>query len=69
MICSGNISITVMMMVRWQIWIFTSYTAMINSSPIETRLLEYRYMGDVIGVMMIDLQDDGLSAVYSFFDP
>ena len=48
---------------------FDSYTAMINSSPIETRLLEYRYMGDVIGVMMIDLQDDGLSAVYSFFDP
>ena len=48
---------------------FTSYTSMISSSPIDTRLLEYRYMGEVIGVMMIDLQDDGLSAVYSFFDP
>jgi len=48
---------------------FSSYSAMVSSSPIETRLLEYRYMGEVIGVMMIDVQDDGLSAVYSFFDP
>ncbi len=48
---------------------FDSYTAMVTASPIETRLVEYRLEGDVIAVMMIDLQDDGLSAVYSFFDP
>ena len=48
---------------------YDSYTAMVTASPIETKLIEYRLHGDVIGIMMIDVQDDGLSAVYSFFDP
>ena len=46
-----------------------SYSAMICSSPIETVLVEYRLKDQVAGVMLLDLQDDGLSAVYSFFDP
>ncbi|XDZ64752.1 arginyltransferase [Alphaproteobacteria bacterium LSUCC0684] len=46
-----------------------SYTAMIASSPIETVLVEYRAEDRLIGVILIDIQDDGLSAVYSFFDP
>lgn len=46
-----------------------AFSDMISSSPIETVLIEYRDNGNVIGVMMLDLQDDGLSAVYSFFDP
>lgn len=46
-----------------------SYRAMICSSPIETVLVEYRLKDQVVGVMLLDLQDDGLSAVYSFFDP
>lgn len=48
---------------------FNSYTAMVASSPIDTRLIEYRAHGAVAGIMMVDIQDDGLSAVYSFFDP
>ena len=45
------------------------YDEMIASSPIETVLLEYRHSDKVLAVMLLDLQDDGLSAVYSFFDP
>jgi arginine-tRNA-protein transferase len=48
---------------------FGSYNEMITASPIETRLMEYKYNGDVVGVMLIDIQDDGISSVYSFFDP
>ena len=48
---------------------FNSYTAMVTASPIETKLIEYSLDGQVIGIIMIDMQDDGLSAVYSFFDP
>lgn len=46
-----------------------SYAAMITSSPIDTVLIEYRDQGDLYGVMLVDIQDDGLSLVYSFFDP
>ena len=46
-----------------------AYTDMVASSPIKTVLVEYQDGEDTIGVMILDLQDDGLSAVYSFFDP
>ncbi|MCE2516667.1 MAG: arginyltransferase [Alphaproteobacteria bacterium] len=46
-----------------------SYTAMVSSSPIETVLVEYRLDDNPVAVMMLDLQHDGLSAVYSFFEP
>ena len=45
-----------------------SYAAMIIS-PIDTVIIEYRDQGDLYGVMLVDIQDDGLSLVYSFFDP
>jgi arginine-tRNA-protein transferase len=48
---------------------FGGYNEMITASPIDTRLVEYKYNNDVIAVMLIDIQDDGISAVYSFFDP
>ena len=49
---------------------FTEFTNMIHNSPIETFLVEYRDVtGELIACIMIDVQDDGLSAVYSFFDP
>ena len=45
------------------------FTAMIVKSPINTCLLEYKDNEKIIAVMLIDQQKDGLSAVYSFFDP
>ena len=47
------------------------YNAMVATSPIETVLVEYRAgeEGDVVAVIVVDIQADGLSAVYSFFDP
>ena len=46
------------------------YDDMITRSPINSRLLEYRERnsGKLLGVMFSDMQNDGFSAVYSFFD-
>jgi leucyl-tRNA---protein transferase len=49
---------------------FGDYRAMIEDSPIETRLIEFRDAGRaLLGACLIDVVDDGYSAVYSFFDP
>ena len=48
---------------------FEEYRAMIEDSPIETVLLELREGDKLIAVMLTDILDDGVSAVYSFFDP
>ena len=48
---------------------FDEYRAMIEDGPVQSRLLEIRENGALKGVMLIDDLDDGLSAVYSFFDP
>ena len=49
---------------------FHEFKNMIHNSPIETFLVEYRdFAGELIACMMVDVQSDGLSAVYSFFDP
>jgi len=45
------------------------FSSMINNSPIETLLISYYdSAGILIGAVLADLQSDGLSAVYSFFD-
>ena len=41
---------------------------LVESNP-STFFLEFKYKGEVIGVSVIDELDDGLSAVYTFFDP
>ena len=49
---------------------FQEFSNMIHNSPIETALVEYRDVtGELICCIMVDVQIDGLSAVYSFFDP
>lgn len=46
------------------------YRAMIEDSTINTSVYEYRRPdGSLIAVALIDHLSDGLSAVYSFFDP
>ncbi|MDO5647952.1 arginyltransferase [Paracoccus sp. (in: a-proteobacteria)] len=46
------------------------FAAMIEESPIKTRVIEYRDAQDqLIGVCLTDVLDDGLSLVYSFYDP
>jgi len=50
------------------------YVAMVEDSAVETHLVEYRYRtgekaGDLIAVALTDLLSDGLSMVYSYFDP
>ncbi len=46
------------------------YRAMIEDSTVETSIFEYRRADDsLIAVALIDILADGLSAVYSFFDP
>lgn len=49
------------------------YNSMISMSPIDTVLIEYSHefadVGRTVAVMVADIQADGLSAVYSFFDP
>jgi len=49
---------------------YGDYRAMIEDSPVATRLIELRNNGGALrGACLLDLLDDGLSAVYSFYDP
>ena len=49
---------------------YGDYRAMIEDSPVATRLVELRDdMGALAGACLVDMLDDGVSAVYSFYDP
>lgn len=48
---------------------FGDFRKMMEDSPADTRFLVVRRGDDVLGVMLIDMTNDGASAVYSFFDP
>ncbi|MEM6375877.1 MAG: arginyltransferase [Pseudomonadota bacterium] len=47
------------------------FAAMIEETPIRTRVVEYldRQSGDLIAVCLTDVFDDGVSMVYSFYEP
>ena len=46
------------------------FSSMINNSPIETVLISYKdSRNKLVSAILSDLQSDGLSAVYSFFEP
>ena len=54
------------------------YAMMVEDSHVETRIIEYRRSdvdsgidarGDLVGVALTDVLSDGLSMVYSFFEP
>lgn len=49
---------------------FYDYRSMVEDSPIDTFLLEFRRPDDtLVAVCLTDRMGDGLSAVYSFYDP
>ncbi len=49
---------------------FGDFRAMIDDSPVASRLLELRRGdGALLGACLVDMLDDGISAVYSFFAP
>jgi len=50
------------------------YSAMVEETPVRTRVLEYRDRatgptGPLVAACLSDVLEDGLSLVYSFFDP
>lgn len=47
---------------------FFDYRSMVEESPVNTSIIEFRRQGVLVGCLLMDQLDDGLSAVYSFFD-
>lgn len=47
------------------------FAAMVEETPIRTRVIEYldRATGELVAVCLTDVLDDGVSLVYSFYDP
>jgi arginine-tRNA-protein transferase len=49
---------------------FADYRSMVEDSPVDTRLVEFRYSdGRLAACALTDWTDDSISAVYTFFDP
>jgi leucyl-tRNA---protein transferase len=49
---------------------YGDYRGMVEDTPVRTALAEFRDgCGSLVAVSLIDFLDDGISAVYSFFDP
>ena len=49
---------------------FEDYRALIEDTPVDTVMIEVRaFDGDLVGACLADRVGDGLSAVYSFFEP
>jgi arginine-tRNA-protein transferase len=49
---------------------FYDYRAMVEDTPISTGVVEFRdTRGSLVGACLTDWVSDGLSAVYSFFEP
>jgi arginine-tRNA-protein transferase len=49
---------------------FGDFRAMMEDTPVASRVIELRKgQGAFLGACLLDVLDDGLSAVYSFFDP
>ena len=49
---------------------FADYRAMVEDSPVDTHLVEFRRPdGGLYGLCLTDRMSDGLSLVYSFFEP
>ncbi len=58
----------------WPTWPSPDYSMMIEDSHVESRLVSYRLPspaggGPLVATCLTDILEDGLSMVYSFFDP
>ena len=47
----------------------TDYASMVLTSCVDTNIVEFRENGGLRAACLVDILPDGLSAVYSFFDP
>lgn len=45
------------------------FAAMIEETPVRSRVVEYHEDGELVAVCLTDLLSDGVSMVYSFYDP
>jgi arginine-tRNA-protein transferase len=45
------------------------FRSMVEDTPIDTRMIEFRDGGTLVACVLTDWSADGISAVYSFFDP
>lgn len=49
---------------------FADYRMLVEDTPLDTALVEFRDDGEsLVAALLVDRIEDGLSAVYSFFDP
>src|SRR5207302_10621831 len=49
---------------------YGDYRGMVADTPVRTGIAEFRDIaGELVAASLIDLLDDGVSAVYSFYDP
>lgn len=54
---------------------WADFVAMVEDTPVRSHLMEYRLPsedgapGELVGCVLVDLLGDGLSMVYSFYDP
>jgi len=49
---------------------YGDYRGMVEDTPVRTAIAEFRdRRGQLVAASLIDLLDDGVSAVYSFYDP
>ncbi|MFO1142498.1 MAG: arginyltransferase [Amaricoccus sp.] len=47
----------------------SEFAAMIEESPVRSMVVEYQRDGELVAVCLTDVLSDGVSMVYSFFDP
>jgi arginyl-tRNA--protein-N-Asp/Glu arginylyltransferase len=45
------------------------YVAMVEDTAVRTHMIEYRLAGQLVACALVDMMGDGLSLVYSFYDP
>ncbi|MFL2799462.1 MAG: arginyltransferase [Paracoccaceae bacterium] len=49
---------------------YSEYKSMVEETYVNTRLMHYRNKeGELLGICLTDILDDGLSMVYSFYNP